>query len=101
MKKHAMLNFYADGNTYEPALDQERLSSQLERVKTLMQDGRWRTLAEISAITGGTESSVSARLRDLRKDRFGGHTVNRRRLIGGLYDYQLVLMDKDGQRRLF
>ncbi len=90
-----------DGVTYEPALDRERLSSQLERVQDLMRDGMWRTLAEISTSCGGTEASVSARLRDLRKDRFGGHTVNRRRLVGGLFDYQLVLMDHDGQRRLF
>jgi hypothetical protein len=95
------MNFYADGETYVPALDQERLTSQLERVKLLMQDGRWRTLGELQSIAGGTEASVSARLRDLRKSRHGSHTVNRRRVAGGLFEYQLVLMDKDGQRRLF
>ena len=95
------MNFYADGTTYEPALDQERLSSQLERVKALMQDGRWRSLETICAIVDGTETSVSARLRDLRKTRHGSHTVNRRRVAGGLFEYQLVLMDQNGQRRLF
>ena len=53
-----------------PTDDQERLSSLLERVKALMSDGNARTLAQIAQKTGGTESSVSARLRDLRKERF-------------------------------
>lgn len=82
------LNF--DGPTYEPEKDQERLSGQFARVKELMLDGAWRSLAEIAAVVEGSEAGVSARLRDLRKERFGGYTVNRRRVAGGLFQYQMV-----------
>jgi hypothetical protein len=83
------LQFF-DGSTFEPALDAKRLTSQLERVRALMGDGQWRTLGEIQAACGGTEARISARLRDLRKPRFRGHTVDRRRIIGGLYEYRLT-----------
>lgn len=66
-----------DGSTYSPEHDEERLSSLLERVKALMSDETARTLAQIVAKTGGTEASVSARLRDLRKPRFGGFIVEK------------------------
>ncbi|MDA8117156.1 MAG: hypothetical protein M0000_07305 [Actinomycetota bacterium] len=71
-----------------------RLRQQLARVQQLMSDGRWRTLADISQATSDPEASVSARLRDLRKQEFGGHTVTRRKAdprIPGLYEYQLTL----------
>jgi len=77
------------GITYNAGLDESRLTKQLSRVRSLMSDGAWRTLSEISTITGDPESSVSARLRDLRKEAFGGHSVNRRRLGGGIFTYQL------------
>jgi hypothetical protein len=79
-----------DGITYEPTLDQDRLASQLERVAALMADGRWRTLDEIVAECGGTAASISARLRDFRKVRFGAHQVDRRRIGHGLFEYRLV-----------
>ena len=80
-----------DGATYEPAHDQARLSTQLGAVKALMGDGRWRTLTQIRAAVGGSEAGVSARLRDLRKPRFGGYTVERQRVDGGLYEYRMAL----------
>jgi hypothetical protein len=81
-----------DGATYEPEHDKARLTTQLERVKALMLDGQWRTLAKIQNKVGGTESSVSARLRDLRKSRFGGYAVDRRRRgepSAGLFEYRV------------
>ena len=80
-----------DGADVSPE-DTPRLGNQLDRVFIAMQDGKWRTLAEISAHTGDHEPSVSAQLRNLRKPRFGGHTVNRRRRgdrSKGLFEYQL------------
>jgi len=59
-----------------------------------MKDGTWRTLAEISETTGDPPASVSAQLRHLRKPRFGGYTVDRRHMGGGLYQYRLVLHPK-------
>ena len=78
-----------DGPAYDPARDQVRLSGQIERVFNLMRDGKWRTLGEISAATGDPESSISAQLRHLRKARFGAHTVNRRHVENGLFEYSL------------
>jgi len=67
-----------DGKTYEAEFDFKRLTSQLNRVKVLMVSGLWFTLGEIARHTGDPESSVSARLRDLRKPRNGGWKINRR-----------------------
>lgn len=67
------------GETFEPQLDTARLNAQLRRVRDLVIDGQWRTLREIAAATGDPEASVSARLRDLRKLKFGGWTVKSRR----------------------
>jgi hypothetical protein len=53
-------------------------------------DGKWRTLADISAVTGDPEASVSARLRDLRKVKFGGLSVQRRYAGGGLWQYRVL-----------
>lgn len=83
-----------DGATYDPAADHERLSGQLARVIELMRDGAWRTLAEIVADVGGSEGGVGARLRDLRKRKYGSHTVERRRRgdpKAGLHEYRLLL----------
>jgi hypothetical protein len=83
------MNAQFDGETFDPALDGKRLTSQLERVRELMKDGKWHSLAYISMDIGGSEASVSARLRDLRKVRFGGHTVERMRVKEGLWVYRL------------
>ncbi len=83
-----LLNF--DGDTFDAVQDRDRLGAQLEAVKALMLDGEWRTLSGISSILLYPEASVSARLRDLRKERFGGYTVERRRANSrGLYEYRL------------
>lgn len=79
-----------DGATYEPKLDLDRLSSQLLKVEALMLDGKWRTLTHISIAVKAPESSVSARLRDLRKPRFGSHLIDRRRVTRGLFEYRMV-----------
>lgn len=83
------------GATFDRELDGPRLERQLDRVREYLRDGQWRTLAEIRAAAGGSEASVSARLRDLRKPAFGGHTVERQRVPGqetsGLWRYRLLL----------
>ena len=83
-----------DGETYEPEHDRIRLTKQALRVWNVMTDGQWRTLAALSFDTGDPEASVSARIRDFRKDRFGNHTVERRSVAGrdrGLYEYRLIV----------
>jgi hypothetical protein len=88
MSAQAELRF--DGATYDAALDGERLCGQLLRVWSVMKDHGWHTLDELAAKCDATTQSVSARIRDLRKPRFGGMTVERRRHEGGLWMYRLA-----------
>ncbi len=88
-----MTDLRFDGDVYVRSIDDERLSKQFLRIVNLMLDLQWRTLQEISEITGDPQASISAQLRHLRKKRFGSHQVNKRRrgLAGrGLWEYQLV-----------
>jgi len=79
-----------DGETYEPAKDKVRLNKQTARVYEALKYGEWKTLRQLSDETGAPEASVSARLRDLRKDKFGAHVIERARVDGGLHRYRLA-----------
>ena len=84
------------GETFDPYLDTDRLNEQSQRVFRLMRDNQWRALHEIAAITGDPEASISARLRDFRKPRFGSLVVNRRRRIETwLWEYQIAPLDNE------
>ena len=78
------------GETYDHNRDGDRLNRQARLVFNLMKDGRWRTLAAIATIVDEPEASVSARLRDLRKKRFGERVVDKRYVGNGLWEYKLV-----------
>lgn len=83
------------GDTYEPEHDYQRLSTQLANVFKLMADGQWRTLGVIAWEVGGSEGGVHARLRDLRKEKWGSYTVERRRVKqrrvrSGMFEYRLI-----------
>jgi hypothetical protein len=68
-----------------------RLAGLLARVHNAMSDGRWWTLHDLSSRTGGSEASVSARIRDLRKPEYGAHRVERRGTAdAGIFMYRLV-----------
>jgi hypothetical protein len=85
-----------DGETYVEERDRERLSRQLRLVLDLMSDQAWRTLDQISSAIGGEPpASVSARLRDLRKERFGAHTVDRWYIRRGLFAYRVIRKDRN------
>jgi hypothetical protein len=89
-----------DGPEYVPERDNVRLSLQIARVWRVMSDGEWRTLEEISIGTSRLRddagidppASISAQLRHLRKERFGGHTIERRgrQDSPSLYEYKLI-----------
>jgi hypothetical protein len=68
-----------DGQTFEPHHDLARLSTQLKRVEAAMLGGSWFTLRELQALCGGSEAGISARIRDLKKQRFGGYIIDRER----------------------
>jgi hypothetical protein len=79
-----------NGPDYVPERDWVRLSTQIGRVFNSMKDSSWRSLRDISDITGDPEASVSAQLRHLRKKRFGSHTIEKKHLGSGLYHYRLI-----------
>jgi len=85
-----------DGKTYDKHLDYNRLKSQLSKVFHAMLDGRWHTLEDlVDIVESGTVASVSARLRDLRKFKFGAYLIRTKRNDEGLWKYKLAL-DENG-----
>lgn len=74
----------------------KRLGVQRQDVLDVMLDGKWHTFPEIQdavlVLNGNlhSEASISARLRDFRKARYGGYTVNRRIRRGRLFEYQVL-----------
>ena len=82
-----------DGSTYDSERDKKRLATQLLEVRTLMLDGKWRTLNEIADATSNPPASISARIRDLRKVKFGAYRVDSRirgPKKGGLFEYRVT-----------
>lgn len=78
-----------DGATYSTELDGTRLTTQFMRVKAIMLDRQWHSPDEVARRVGGSGSGVTARMRDLRKARNGGYTVELRRVAGGLWEYRI------------
>lgn len=78
-----------DGATYNSDFDYERLSGQLKAVYDLMRDGKWRTLPMIAKAVEGSPQAVSARLRDLRKRKYGSLKVERSHVGNGVWEYRV------------
>jgi hypothetical protein len=80
-----------DGPAYDADRDQARLTGQCRRVFAAMADQQWYTISELERmLPGDSSNSITAQFRHLRKDRFGAHTVNRRYISNGLFEYQLI-----------
>lgn len=79
-----------DGETFDRAHDRKRLDGLMARVFSFMNDRQWHAIQEVQEACGGTEASCSARIRDLRKQKFGGYQVSRLRCGHGLYKYRLA-----------
>lgn len=79
-----------DGATYERERDHIRLAKQGFAVWSILLDREWHTLRELARATGYPEASISARIRDLRKPKFGGHTVEHECLGAGTWRYRLI-----------
>lgn len=90
LREGVVLDGPRDGATFEAARDEARLNAQQQRVYAVVRDGAWRTLSAIAALAGDPEASVSARLRDLRKPRFGNYQVERRNAGGGTWEYRVL-----------
>ena len=70
MKLPKTSDMFFDGKTYEPDKDKIRLGNQAYVVFCVMsQNPHWWTLNELALKTMFPESSISARLRDFRKQR--------------------------------
>ena len=81
------------GDEFDPKFDGKRLAGQILRVFDVVSDGRWRTLDELARETGDPHASVSAQLRNLRKQDFGSHTIIKRHRgdrANGLWEYSYV-----------
>lgn len=84
-----------DGPEYRPTFDKKRLTNQMENIIRLMKDNKWRTLSMIKRKTGASETSISAQLRHLRKDKWGNQIIDKRRAgdkTKGLFEYRLTLI---------
>lgn len=79
------------GASYDAKRDYERLDCQLAEVFRLMRDGQWRTLSEIARDVRGSQAGVSARLRDLKKQQYGGHQVPKEYVGDGVWRYRLIV----------
>lgn len=86
-----------DGSTYSPTRDRVRLSRQYWKVWSHMSDGYWHSLYELSRNLKESESGVSARLRDMRKERFGANEVERKYAGKGSWLYRLI-PSEEGKR---
>lgn len=75
------------GPAYDRNIDEPAIEDQRNNIKLLMinYSESWFTLSEIAAILHYPEASISAQLRHLRKDKFGGYDVQKRRRTGGGY----------------
>jgi hypothetical protein len=80
-----------DGITISDERDNGRLTKQLDAVRAeMLKWPEWWTLAELAGTTGYPEASVSARLRDLRKPKFGSFNVERKYISRGLWAYRVT-----------
>lgn len=90
----------SDSDTFDERFDKIRLNHQLFDVFRFMADGEWHTLAEISEALDVPTQSVSARLRDLRMERFGEWNIDRQRDPEGsgsrVHEYRLLDAVKEG-----
>ncbi len=85
---------FIQGSDYDPKLDGKRLAGQMLKVFEYMRNGKYRTLYEIRSAINEPEASVSAQLRHLRKDRNGGHDIQKKRREepkNGLWEYKLIV----------
>ena len=86
-------DLFTFGPSFERAVDETRIMGQMARVKAYLLHQQWCTLADIEAFTGYPQASISAQIRHLRKAKFGGYLVEKRRKsggFGGTWEYRLM-----------
>ena len=79
-----------DGDHYDPIMDRERLTGQMKDVYDCIKNNKWWTVDELHSATGHPHASISAQLRNMRKDRFGGIEVTGRYRSGTrIFEYKI------------
>jgi predicted Rossmann fold nucleotide-binding protein DprA/Smf involved in DNA uptake len=80
-----------DGRHFDAEKDQVRLTAQMKGVyDTLKETKGWMTVAEIESETGYPQPSISAQLRNMRKEKFGALDVKGRyRAETRIFEYKL------------
>ena len=78
------------GKTFSEDQDGDRCRGQLARVKSVLSDGKPRTLEEVANEANVPLSTVGSRIRDLRKDFAGAFTVMSQRVSKGTWKYWII-----------
>ena len=78
-----------DGADIDQERDDARLKQQINIIRKRMENAGWLTVQQLSQELGYPATSVSAQIRNLRKDKFGGRYVERRYQGNGLYEFKL------------
>lgn len=87
------------GATYDPSRDCARLNKQMADVWLYVGNGEWWTLSLLEKVTGHPQASISARLRDMRRDDFHRRIgrvveVEHQFVKRGLWKYRAVIGEK-------
>jgi hypothetical protein len=79
------------GSTFDHKRDAADFRCQLDRTRGIMLGGGWHTLEYLASEVGCSEATVSARLRDLRKPRYGAYNIEKRVKVGTkrVYEYRM------------
>lgn len=77
----------------DPEYDGELARRNVDRALAALFNGEWWSVQRLAVTIEATETSASSALRDLRKLKYGGWNVVRRRLENGLSEYRLFPND--------
>lgn len=86
-----------DGATFVETRDGCRLRAQQALVALCLRDHDWWTFERLQLAllarygVSTSQTGISARIRDLRKPRWGSHTIERRNMGAGLWEYRLAV----------
>lgn len=91
-----------DGRTYDHKRDHTRLRTALEAVHDCLRDGQRWTVYElrdgVRLRTGKNHEAITARIRDLRKLKFGGHDIRKTHTGHGVYAYWMPNPNGDNEQ---
>ena len=86
-----------DGDDYVSRRDKPRLTLQIHQVRMYMENNDWLSVKQISDDLNFPEASVSAQIRNLRKEKFGNRIGERRYQGNGLYEFKLMPKDDNNE----